>query len=61
MAITCGQSALRGARADYYGLSTDTKPTDKVANGSAYIEMDTATLYFFDAAGGRWLPWTREG
>lgn len=44
------------AATTYYGLSTDTKPLD-VANGSAFIEMDTSKIYFFDAAGKQWLEW----
>lgn len=40
-----------------FGLSTDTKPTTGVVNGSAFIEMDTSTIYFFDAAGGQWIEW----
>lgn len=36
------------------GLSTDTKPTEWVANGSMFIEMDTSKLYFFDAAAATW-------
>lgn len=39
------------------GLSTDTKP-DNVGNGSAFIEMDTGKIYFFNAAeGGGWIEW----
>ena len=40
-----------------FGLSTDTKPTTGVINGSAFIEIDTSTIYFFDAAGNQWLEW----
>lgn len=36
------------------GLSTDTKPTVGVQNGSAFIEMDTSKIYFFDEAGATW-------
>ena len=43
----------------YYGLSTDTKPSN-VANGSVFIEMDTSTLYFFDAENGEWKEWGAE-
>lgn len=43
-------------RKNLYGLSTDTKPTI-AANGSAFIEMDTSTIYFFDAENGEWLEW----
>ena len=39
----------------YYGLSTDTKPTEGVRNGSKLIEMDTGKVYFFDAEGAQWL------
>lgn len=39
-----------------YGLSSDSKPTT-AANGSAFIEMDTCTIYFFDAENGDWLEW----
>lgn len=41
----------------FYGLSTDNKPTENIVNGSAFIEMDTGTLYFYDQAGESWLPW----
>lgn len=40
-----------------FGLSTDAKPTTGVVNGSAFIEMDTSKIYFFDAAGNQWLEW----
>lgn len=40
-----------------FGLSTDTKPTENTANGAAFIEMDTGTLYFFDAENQEWLEW----
>lgn len=36
-------------------LSTDTKPTDGIANGSSCIEMDTGDKYMFDEAGGQWI------
>lgn len=41
----------------YYGLSTDSKPTKGVGNGSAFIEMDTSKVYFYDAAGESWKEW----
>ena len=44
----------------YFGLSTDTKPTTGISNGSCFIEMDTSKLYFFDAAGSQWLEWSTE-
>ena len=35
-------------------LSTDTKPTENIMNGSTCIEMDTGKIYFFDEAGATW-------
>lgn len=42
---------------ELYGLSTDTKPTTGVMNGSSFVEMDTGKLYFFDAEGSEWKEW----
>lgn len=39
----------------YYGLSTDSKPTTGVGNGSIFIEMNTGKAYFFNAAGNAWV------
>lgn len=39
-----------------FGLSTDSKPTS-VANGTRFIEMNTSTIYFFDAEHDDWLEW----
>ena len=36
-------------------LSTDTMPTDGIANGSKAIEMDTGLIYYFDEEGTQWL------
>lgn len=36
-------------------LSTDTKPTEGVANGSILIEMNTGKIYMFNEAGAEWL------
>lgn len=41
---------------EYYGLSTDTKPTAGVRNGDVFCEMDTMDVYLFDADNGAWLP-----
>lgn len=38
----------------FYGLSTDSKPTD-CGNGSAFVEMDTGKVYFFNAAASAWV------
>ena len=36
-------------------LSTDTKPTDGIANGSICIEMDTGKIYMFNESGSAWV------
>lgn len=40
--------------ATYFGLSSDTKPTQGVGNGSVFVEMDTSKLYFFDEQNTVW-------
>ena len=40
---------------DAYGLSTDVKPAQNIANASVFYEMDTRTTFFFDEENGRWL------
>lgn len=40
------------------GLSTDTKPTDGIINGSMFIEMDTSKIYFYDLENEQWLEFT---
>ena len=42
----------------YNGLSTDTKPTIRVRNGSRFVEMDTGKLYMFDQENSEWLEQT---
>lgn len=45
----------------YYGvgfcLSSDTKPTADMVNGSQLLEMDTSTPWFFDEENGEWKEW----
>lgn len=36
------------------GLSTDTKPTEGIGNGSVYICIDTQEIYFFDLSSKTW-------
>ena len=45
--------------ATYFGLSTDSKPTVGVGNGSCFIEMNTGKIFFYDASvgGSGWLEW----
>lgn len=40
------------------GLSTDAKPSgENVKNGCAFIEMDTAKIYFYSKADTTWYEW----
>lgn len=36
------------------GLSTDTKPTKDIENGTLFIEMDTGKIYMFDLENEEW-------
>lgn len=42
----------------YEGLSTDTKPTANIPNGSRFLEMDTGKVYMFDQTNLTWLEYT---
>jgi hypothetical protein len=44
------------SRAEYYGKSTDTKPTEGVENADIFYEMDTKKAYMFDGDTKTWLP-----
>lgn len=48
--ITNGTQLIEAA-----ALSTDTKPTAGIANGSLCLEMDTGKVYAFDQAGSEWV------
>ena len=36
------------------GLSTDTKPTNDIPNGSSFLEMDTGNVYMWDEENEQW-------
>lgn len=40
---------------EYYGKSTDIKPTENVENGSTLYLMDTKQVYMFDIETKQWL------
>lgn len=45
-----------GQTNEYYGLSTDIKPTDdSVPNASTFYEMNTGKLYMYNADAKAWL------
>ena len=39
---------------NYMGLSGEDKPTEGLATGSLFIELDTGTVYYFSEADGDW-------
>ena len=42
--------------AEFYGLSTDSKPVDEgIPNGSSFFEMDTFKVYFFNKTTKTWI------
>lgn len=47
-------SNLNGAY-DIRGLSTDSKPTTDILNGSTFIEMDTGKVFIFNGASSTWV------
>lgn len=42
------------AELELRGLSTDSKPTEDVANGTTFIEMDTGKIYMYDLENEEW-------
>ena len=40
---------------EFSGKSTDVKPTDGLATGSTFFEIDTLDVYFWDEDTGSWL------
>lgn len=47
--------STNGNLINYAGLSTDTKPTENLATGSFFLEVDTSKAYFFDEVSGNWI------
>jgi len=39
---------------EFSGLKNDSKPTDGVATGSLFTEVDTGDVYAYDEAGETW-------
>lgn len=52
--VICADGNIR-KRVEYYGKSTDTKPTEGVRNADIFYEMDTKAIFMFDEADGQWL------
>ena len=52
-ALRNGRNATK--QAEFYGKSTDTKPTEGVRNADVFYEMDTKKVFLFDEDGQAWL------
>ncbi|EIT85907.1 hypothetical protein A374_08729 [Fictibacillus macauensis ZFHKF-1] len=44
---------LTGSNMEYFGNSSDTKPTSNIKVGATFFEIDTTTAYMFD--GAKWV------
>ena len=42
-------------RKEIYGESSETKPTESIATGSLFIEVDTGDAYFFSESSNDWI------
>lgn len=40
---------------EFAGLSTDAKPTEGLATGSVFLEVDTTDVYFYDEDSDSWI------
>lgn len=45
---------------EFAGLSTDTKPTDGIATGSLFHEVDTKKVYAFNEDGNSGEEWIEQ-
>ena len=47
--------SYNGGYCEYAGTSADSKPTENVATGSVFLEVDTGKVFFFNATSGNWV------
>ena len=40
---------------EFSGLSTDDKPTQNIATGSVFVEVNTGKVFLFDEESGEWI------
>lgn len=58
------EKKLQNDDVNYYefsGLSTDTKPTQNIATGSVFLEVDTGSVFFYDESGAEGEEWIQAG
>lgn len=52
---------VQGVMADFYGTSSETKPTENIVNGSTFQEVDTGNFYFFNEDSSTWVKKNETG
>lgn len=45
---------------EFFGLSTDTKPTAGLATGSIFTEVNTGKVFFFNSAASAGSEWVEQ-
>jgi len=53
--VDLGETTLKCGIVEVRCLSTDTKPTAGIKNGSKLIEMDSQDVYYYDAENEEWI------
>ena len=48
-------TVYNGGANEYAGLSTDSKPTNGVATGAIFVEVDTGKVFFYNSAATTWV------
>lgn len=49
------QIKYEGGYGEFAGLSTDSKPTEGIATGSQFTEVDTGKVFLYDSESGNWF------
>lgn len=44
-----------GGSDEFAGLSTDAKPTENVATGAIFVEVNTGKVFFYNSAAETWV------
>lgn len=48
-------TTIVGTSAEFFGTSSDTKPTQNLVNGSTFLEVDTGKIYLFNETTSSWV------
>lgn len=50
-----GYPSGSGRYVEMVGLSTDSKPTENISNGSVFMEINTGKAFLFNEEGSAWV------